>query len=92
LVAVDFSEIMWTEESENHISRHGVEPREVTEATERPYYAMPGRDDTTYLYGRTYDARHLFVVFSEAADGRAYVVTARDMTPGERRTYNRNAN
>jgi hypothetical protein len=42
----------WTDDSEAHIARHGVSPEEVEQATERPFYTMPGRDGTTLLFGR----------------------------------------
>ncbi len=57
---------------------------------ERPYWMTGGRNDTTLVYGRTHAGRYLFVV---AVDdhGEAFVVTARDMTTGEKRTYQRKA-
>lgn len=45
----------WTDDSEGHVARHGVTPEEVEQATERPFYTMPGRDGTTLLFGQ--DAR-----------------------------------
>jgi uncharacterized protein len=36
--------------------------------------------------------RHLLIVLSGAADGRVFVVTARDMTDTERRLFRRTAN
>lgn len=84
-------DIRWTDDSEAHITRHGVAPAEVEQATHKPRFLQPGRDGTTVLYGRTDAGRYLFVVLSESADGRWYVVTAYDMTPAQRRTYNKNA-
>lgn len=84
-------EIHWTDSSEAHIAEHGVLPREVEQATQRPRYLQPGRAGTTLLYGRTGAGRYLFVVLTEALDGRWYVVTAYDMTPAQRRAYNQKA-
>ena len=84
---------MWTEESEEHIwTSHKVRPAEVEEVVNtRPRYTKVGREDTEELYGRTDAGRYLFVVLSEALDGRDYVVTARDMESNERQTYSRRA-
>jgi hypothetical protein len=40
-------EFHWTDDSEAHIAGHSVAPEEVKQATERPFYTMPGRDGTT---------------------------------------------
>lgn len=83
-------EIRWTDESEGHIARHGVTPTEVEEAVNsRPRFDVAGRDDAALVYGATDAGRYLLVVLVEALDGRDYVVTARDMTDAERRTFHR---
>jgi uncharacterized DUF497 family protein len=84
-------DIHWTDGGETHIGRHSVTPEEVEQATERPFHTMPGRDDTTLLFGRAHEGRHLLVVLTESRDGRWYVVTARDMTNSERRVYQKKA-
>lgn len=64
---------------------------EVREAIlEHPYWMTPGKNDTTLIYGRTYAGRYLLVV---AVDdhGEAFVVTAREMTPNEKKTFQRKA-
>ena len=50
--------------------------------------AVPGRDDTTEVLGQT-DAGRLLpsLVVTQASDGRDVVVTARDMTTAEKRTF-----
>jgi uncharacterized protein len=84
---------MWTEESEHHIwTRHQVTPAEVEQVVNtRPRLVEPGRDDTEHVFGTTDAGRYLLVVLTEAFDGRDYVVTARDMTETERRTFVRRA-
>ncbi|MGW5450792.1 hypothetical protein [Nocardia sp. NPDC003979] len=84
-------EILWTDDSEAHIAAHGVAPGEVEQATTRPRYLQPGREQTTLLFGRTTAGRYLFVVLTESMDGRWYVVTAYDMTPNQRKVFNKNA-
>jgi hypothetical protein len=83
-----FGDVMWTEDSEAHIARHGVRPSEVEQALySRPRLTTAGREGTTLILGTTNDGRHLLVVVAEAADGRDFVVTARDMTDNEKRLF-----
>ncbi len=79
---------MWTEDSEAHIARHGVQPSEVEQALYGcPRLSTTGRKGTTLVLGTSNEGRHLLVVVTEAADGRDFVVTARDMTDGEKRLF-----
>jgi uncharacterized DUF497 family protein len=85
-----YREILWTEASETHIARHGVRPEEVEDAINtRSVLARRGRDGTTELFGSTAAGRGLVMIVTSALDGRWYVVTARDMTDHERRTFRR---
>ena len=81
-------EIAWTDESEHHIARHDVIPTEVHEVLQgEPKLYRQGREDTRLVFGATNSGRYLLVVLVESLDGRDYVVTARDMTPGEKRNF-----
>ena len=83
-----FGEVMWTEDSEAHIARHGVQPPEVEQALySQPRLTTAGRDGTTLILGTSSAGRYLLVVVTEAADGRDFVVTARDMTNNEERLF-----
>jgi uncharacterized protein len=83
-----FGEIMWTDDSEAHIARHGISPEEVEEALyTRPRLIERGRHETTLVYCTTNAGRHLFVVVAEALDGRDYVVTAREMNSSEKEAF-----
>jgi uncharacterized DUF497 family protein len=84
-------DLQWTDDSEAHIARHRVTPEEVEQSTYRPFYTMPGRNDTTLLFGQTDAGRHLLVVLAGSGDGRWRVVTARNMTDSERRIYRKRA-
>ncbi|MCR1783159.1 hypothetical protein KVF89_11500 [Nocardioides carbamazepini] len=85
-------EIRWTEEAEAHIARHGVQPSEVEDAAYgRPRLVAPGRAGTRLVLGTSAAGRYLLVVLAEALDGADYCVTARDMTHGERRLFQRKA-
>jgi hypothetical protein len=48
---------------------------------------VPGRDGTTEVLGQTDSGRLLLVVVTDASDGRDFVVTVRDMTAAEKRTF-----
>jgi uncharacterized protein len=85
-------EIRWTEDSEDHIARHGVQPAEVEQVLySRPRLVAKGREDVTLVFGTTDAGRHLVVVLADAEDGRVFVVTARGMTDSERRAFARRA-
>ncbi|SDX87426.1 hypothetical protein SAMN05216215_1016124 [Saccharopolyspora shandongensis] len=55
----------------------------------RPQWVVPRPDEVELLFGRTHAGRYLLVVLSDGMDGRWYVVTAREMTHRERRTFRR---
>jgi hypothetical protein len=77
--------------SADHIATHDVTLDEVREAIlEHPYWSVPGRDGTSLIYGRTYAGRYLFVV-AIAEGEEAFIITARDMTDAEKRTFHRKA-
>ena len=50
----------------------------------------PFPDGTTLVYGQTHAGRHLLVVAVDEG-GQAFVVTARDMTDAEKKTFRRKA-
>jgi hypothetical protein len=86
-----FKAVQDSEWSASHIAAHGVTLVEVREAIlERPYWAAPGREGTILVYGRTYAGRYLLVVAIDE-NGAAFIVTARDMTDAEKRTFRRKA-
>jgi uncharacterized protein len=76
--------------SADHIARHGVTLDEVRQAIlEHPYWVVPGRDETAVIYGETYAGRCLLVVAIPEKGGEAFIVTARDMTYAEKKTFRR---
>lgn len=86
-----FREVKDSKWSADHIARHGVTLNEVREAIlQRPYWQVEGKGDTVLIYGRIHAGRYLFVVAADD-DGDAFIVTARDMTPSERKTFQRKA-
>lgn len=55
----------------------------------RPRYVRRGRHETREVFGTTAVGRYFAVIISDALDGGTYVVTAREMTDSERRTFRR---
>jgi uncharacterized DUF497 family protein len=81
-------EILWTDESVDHIAKHNVTPDEVEEVLYgRPRLPLQGRDDTRLEFGQTYSGRYLLVVTARSGRDQRYIVTARDMTDGERQQF-----
>jgi hypothetical protein len=77
--------------SADHIAVHNVTMEEAREAIlERPFWMVPGKKDTIWIYGRTYSGRYLLLVAVED-HGEAFVVTAREMTSNEKKTFQRKA-
>ena len=75
----------------DHIARHGVTPEEF----EQVCFGLPlvlrakatGQNPVYYLLGETDAGRPLFCAVVEFPGGKAYPVTARDMTTKEKRRY-----
>jgi hypothetical protein len=57
---------------------------------ERPYWSVPRREGTTLVYGRTDAGRYLLMVALDEG-GQAFIITARDMTDAEKKTFRRKA-
>ncbi len=86
-----FKRVRDSDWSADHIAVHGVTLDEVREAIlEHPHWTVPGRDGTTLVYGQTYAGRYLLVV-ALAEGEEAFVVTARDMTAAEKKTFRKKA-
>ena len=86
----DMREIRWTDRSEDHIAAHNVTPDEVEQVLyARPRLVLKGAEGIEYAFGTTDEGRYLLIVLAESIDGRAYVVTARDMTNAERQAFRR---
>ena len=77
----------WDEESIDHIARHGVEPEEVEELLSRRHLWHRGRAGRYVALGRSAAGRYLMAVLARRASGVYHVITARDMTDGERRRF-----
>lgn len=85
------SEVLWPDDRVVHIARHGVRPEEFEEVcfgTPLVLHATAtGHNPVYYVLGETDAGRPLFCVVIEFPGGKAYPVTARDMTTKEKRRY-----
>lgn len=92
---MQISQLVWNENIIEHIARHNVSPEEVEEVCfgqpliVKSKQASKGPNPTYYALGQTENGRYLFVMFIYFKQGRAMVVTARDMDPAERKYYQR---
>ena len=85
------SEVLWPEDRVDHIARHGVRPEEFEEVCFGASLVLrataTGQKPVYYVLGETGAGRPLFCVVIEFPGGKAYPVTARDMTAKEKRRY-----
>ncbi len=78
---------LWDEWNTDHIAQHDVELFEAEEVGSRPLYVERWRE--RYLaWGVTAEGRFLLVVYTCKPGGR-YVISARDMEPGEKQRIRR---
>jgi uncharacterized protein len=87
-------ECLWLDEFVDKIIRkHHVNPEEVEEVfsggplTRRIKTGKVKGEDLFVAFGTTDSGRYLTVLFVRKMDGRALVISAREMTRSERRTY-----
>ena len=75
------------------IQKHGVNPEEVVEVLQsRPQFRFVEKglhkgEDVYSAMGRTHSGRYLIVFFILKKDGKALIISAREMTKGERKKY-----
>lgn len=83
--------LIWPQDRIDHIARHGVTPEEVEEICLSNSLVQKARSTGAspayYVLGQTQAGRYLFCVVIGFPDGNGYPVTARPMTPKEKRRY-----
>ena len=79
----------WDDRNEEHIAAHGVDPSEAEEVLRRKPLEEAGRGALRLAWGTTAFGRHLLVVFAPRGGGAVRVITARDMSPGEKKRFRR---
>lgn len=84
------SRLDWDDYRIDHVARHDMTPDEVWEVCGDPFHVARRQGLNRYLvYGQTTAGRLVFVVL-EYISGTVYKpITARDMTPREKRNFRR---
>lgn len=84
------SSFIWDEENIEHIARHNVEPFEAEDALMDPQRVkFSAHSGNLGIIGATEDGRRLVVIYVKKVKGRIRVITARDATESEAKTYKR---
>ena len=87
------NEFIWPQDRIEHIAKHGVEPIEVEEVCFGQALVQrgksTGRNPVFYVLGQTLSGRYLFCVVIQFPDVKGFPVTARPITPPEKKRYNR---
>jgi len=78
---------LWDEWNIDHIAQYHVEPFEAEEVGGHPLYVERWRE-RYLLWGMTTEGRFLLVVYARKPGGR-YIISARDMEPGEKHRIRR---
>ena len=88
---MEITELLWPEDRIAHIGRHGIDPEEFEDVCFGRALVLraksSGQNPVYYVLGETGAGRHLLCVVIRFPGGRGYPVTAREMTPKERRRY-----
>jgi len=74
-----------TKGAEEHISRHGVEKREILQVLNHPRFLKKTKERYV-LYGKTDAGRYLTLVLKQR-EGVYFLVTARESTDDEKSLY-----
>jgi len=82
-----FEELNWDDERLEHIATHDVAISEVLEVLEGVFWSPKWEGDRRRVYGQTENGRYLFIIVGRRRSGELWLVTARDMTTGERRLF-----
>ena len=83
---------VWSQEVQGKVAeKHRLSRTEVEEAFHGPNRVRRVRRRTYGLYGRSEAGRYIMVLFGFRG-GLAYIASARDMEPDERRYYRRELN
>jgi uncharacterized DUF497 family protein len=80
----DIRRLIFDEENDAHIARHGITPEEVREVCESQPLVRRSRLNRLAVYGRTWPA-DIYSQFLSRLEWPNFVVTARDMSRAERR-------
>jgi uncharacterized DUF497 family protein len=77
----------WDDENVEHIANHGVDPFEAEAVITNAVEIRKVGHGKYVAYGQTDSGRYLMVIFAPKEQRRLRVVTARDLTPKEKRRF-----
>jgi uncharacterized DUF497 family protein len=80
-------ELLWNDWNIEHIARHNVSPHEVEEVCYFNPFVTRARNKTLRSIGQTYSGRFLVIFLAPRGKGSYFVVTAREATEAERRSF-----
>jgi len=81
--------LVWNDHNLDHIAKHGKQKEEVEEVLERFHLLRRAWKGRYSMRGQTYSGRYLMVILDTLGQGRAYVVTARELTDEEKTQFRR---
>jgi len=88
-VPIQIRTLVWDEHNEEHIARHGVTPREVSQMVENPHIVVRNRSDRQgqhLMIGRTHGGRALTVALTKTRSTETWrPVTAYPATDAQSR-------
>jgi uncharacterized DUF497 family protein len=79
----------WDAHNSEHIGMHDVDPDEAEAVLDNDPLVLRTKDGKYLAYGQSDEGRYLLVVFARKARDLIRVITARDLTEGEKRQYRR---
>jgi len=79
------AEFDWDEMNIEHLAPHAVDTDEAEAVLDNNPRILRTRDGKYLAYGQTDEGRYLLVVFVRKSNQLIRVITARDMTPNEKR-------
>ena len=85
---MEWESLIWDEANEAHMARHQVTPDEVEDVVhDARSRVLRTHTERRLVIGRTSAGRWLLVVLAQAGADQSYPITARDLTPAEKRRY-----
>jgi uncharacterized DUF497 family protein len=89
---VNITKLVWPEDRITRIAEHNIHPEEVEDVCFGRLFVQPaksfGKNPVYYVLGQTTGGQYLFYVVIAFPDGRGFPITARSMTPKEKRRFN----
>ena len=82
-------EFEWDDWNLDHIARHSVKPDEAEAVLDNNPLVLRTADGKYLAYGKTDGGRYLLVVFVRKSTAVVRVITARDLTDGEKIQFRR---